>query len=93
VVEYRIGDVTLFGMSPRARCIVPTRHPENAKAWPGFAKTFSKARAKSLPAWSDLNAYGNHYFLSVDSLIPASEIGKTLKVGDSLEIVGIRSNS
>ncbi len=80
-------------MSPRARCIVPTRHPENAKPWSGFAKTFTKARAKHLPEWSELSAFGNHYFLTVDSLLPASEVGKILKVGDSLEIVGVKSNT
>ena len=27
-IEFKVGDVTMFGMSPRARCVVPTRHPE-----------------------------------------------------------------
>ena len=37
-VEYRIGQVTLFGMGPRARCIVPTRDPVDGAAYPGFTR-------------------------------------------------------
>ncbi len=89
-VEYRIGEVTLFGMSPRARCIVPTRHPTTGESWPGFAKSFNKHRGESIPAWSRLSEYGNHYFLTVDSLLPPSEVGKTIRRGDKLEIVGVK---
>ncbi len=89
-VAYRIGEVTLFGMGPRARCIVPTRDPESGLAYPGFARTFNRRREGARPPWSRLDEYGNAYFLTVDSLIQASEIGKTLRVGDPVEIFGVR---
>jgi len=87
-LAYRIGEVTLWGIGPRSRCVVPTRHPETAKVYPGFAPSFSKSRFANLPVNSGLRPYSNHYYLTVDSYFPDSEIGKTLRVGDRLERVG-----
>jgi uncharacterized protein len=87
-VEFKLGDVTLFGMSPRARCVVPTRNPENGEVIHAFPKSFARHRAQALPAWSRLEEYGHYYFLSVDCFIPASEIGKTIETGSKLKIIG-----
>ncbi|MBK6772560.1 MAG: hypothetical protein IPG78_10635 [Ignavibacteria bacterium] len=35
-IEFKIGDVTLFGISPRARCVVPTRNPETGEVIHAF---------------------------------------------------------
>jgi uncharacterized protein YcbX len=67
---------------------VHTRNPETGIATPSFARNFEKARGKNLPEWSRLSEFGNHYYLTVDSLIPASEVGKSIRVGDKLEIIG-----
>ena len=87
-IEFTIGDVTMFGVSPRARCIVPTRNPETGEVIHAFPKLFAKRRAASQPEWSTLNEYGHHYFLSVDCHIPATEIGKFIATGDKLTIIG-----
>ena len=87
-IEFKIGDVTMFGMSPRARCVVPTRNPETGEVTHAFPKSFARHRAASLPEWSTLNEYGHHYFLTVNCYIPATEIGKFIKVGDKLLIIG-----
>lgn len=86
-VEFKIGDVTLFGMSPRARCVVPTRNPDTGEVIHAFPKTFAKHRAATVPEWSELDEFGHHYYLSVDCRIPDSEIGKILSLGDQVEIV------
>ena len=86
-VEFRIGDVTFFGMSPRARCVVPTRNPVNGKVTHAFPKTFAKHRAASVPEWSSLDEFGHHYFLSVDCQIPSGEIGKWIERGMEVTIV------
>ena len=88
VVEFRIGEVTLYGMSPRARCIVPTRHPETAEAIHGFQRSFAKARMANLPEWSVLEDYSHGYYLSVDCFIPPGQTGKWISVGDELNIIG-----
>lgn len=87
-IEFTLGEVTLFGMSPRARCVVPTRDPESGEVIHGFPKIFSKHRATDLPAWSTLDQYGHHYYLTVNCYIPHTEIGKCIHVGDEVKIIG-----
>ena len=87
-VAFQIGEVTLLGMSPRARCVVPTRDPETANVTHAFPKTFAKHRADKLPEWSTLDEFGHYYYLSVDCYIPATEIGKYIEVGDEVLIIG-----
>jgi hypothetical protein len=87
-IEFTLGEVTLFGMSPRARCVVPTRDPESGEVIHAFPKIFSKHRASDLPEWSTLKEYGHHYFLTVNCYIPETEIGKWIKIGDEVNIVG-----
>jgi uncharacterized protein YcbX len=87
-IEFKAGDVTMFGISPRARCVVPTRNPETGEATHAFAKTFVRQRALSQPEWSALNNYGHHYFLTVNCYIPETEIGKFIETGDRISIIG-----
>ena len=87
-IEFTIGDVTLMGMSPRARCIVPTRHPQTGEVIHAFPKTFAKHRAELAPSWSGLDEYGHHYYLSVDCFIPSGQTGKWICTGDSISLTG-----
>ncbi|MGH2563086.1 MAG: MOSC domain-containing protein [Ginsengibacter sp.] len=87
-IEFTLGEVTLFGMSPRARCVVPTRNPESGEVIHAFPKIFSKHRASDLPEWSTLNEHGHHYYLTVNCYIPYTETGKWIQIGDELNIVG-----
>lgn len=88
VVEFKMGEATLYGMSPRARCVVPTRHPQTGKTIYAFQKTFAMQRTKNLPDWSVLEDYGHGYYLSVDCYIPPTEFGKWIEVGDEVKIIG-----
>ena len=87
-IEFTAGDVTLFGMSPRARCIVPTRNPETGEVMHAFPKSFARHRAATVPEWSTLKNYGHYYYLTVNCYVPATEIGKTIEVGDEIKIIG-----
>ncbi|MEP7322545.1 MAG: MOSC N-terminal beta barrel domain-containing protein [Saprospiraceae bacterium] len=87
-IEFTLGDVTLIGMSPRARCVVPSRHPDTGEVIHAFPKIFSRHRAADLPEWSTLKEHGHHYFLTVNCYIPHTEIGKWIQIGDELNIVG-----
>ncbi len=87
-VKFRIGALTLFGMQPRARCVVPTRNPATGAVIHAFPKTFSRQRLHHLPVSSTLEEYGHGYYLSVDCLIPPSETGKKISIGDRLQIIG-----
>ena len=87
-VEFKIGEVTMFGISPRARCVVPTHHPKTGEVIHAFPKKFAKHRAASLPEWSTLKEYGHHYHLTVNCFIPATETGKWIEVGNKIVIIG-----
>ncbi len=90
-IEFKTGDVKMFGMSPRARCVVPSRNPDTGEVFHAFQKSFANHRAASLPQWSALNEYDHYYYLSVDCLIPATEIGKVIQTGDKIKITGERN--
>lgn len=86
-VPFRVGDVMLLGRAPRARCVVPTRHPESGAIKRGFQKTFARQRDTSLPGWSKLEEFGHSYYLSVDCSVPASEFGKWINAGDAVSFI------
>ena len=88
-IEFTIGNVSLMGMSPRARCVVPSRHPETGEVIPAFSKTFASQRVSSLPEWSHLKEYDHNYYLTVNCHIPETEIGKWIQVGDEINIIGL----
>lgn len=87
-VEFEIGNVRMLGISPRARCVVPTRHPETGEVIHGFPKLFARNRTESLPHWSALENYGHAYYLTVNCLIPPTETGKWIEVGNNVQITG-----
>lgn len=87
-IAFTLGDVNVMGISPRARCVVPTRHSTSGEVTPAFPRSFAKQRAATLPHWSTLEDYGHTYYLSVDCYLPATEIGKWIALGDALTIIG-----
>ena len=87
-IEFKIGDVTVLGMSPRARCVVPTRHPETAEVTHAFPKIFAKNRNATLPHWSALEDYGHGYYLTVNCYVPPEETGKCINIGDEVGVTG-----
>jgi uncharacterized protein YcbX len=87
-IFFSLGDVNLIGISPRARCTVPPRDTFTGELIHGFQKRFSQRREEYLPAWSNLADWGHYYHLSVDCALPDSEVGKVLRVGDRLTIMG-----
>lgn len=89
-IEFRVGETVLLGISPRARCVVPTRHPETGEPTPTLPKQFAKRRKENLPAGSQLEEYGHFYYLTVNCFIPETEFGKTVRVGDAVEVIGKR---
>ena len=87
-IEFMVGETTMLGISPRARCVVPTRHPRTGEVIHGFQKAFAKHRIETLPGWSALEDYGHGYYLTVNCYIPPTEFGKWIEVGDEVKITG-----
>ena len=84
---FRIGDVTIEGINPCARCTVPTRNPATGEIQdPAFAKTFAQRRQETLPAWAEKSRFDHFYRLAVNTVVPESEAGKVIRVFDEVVV-------
>jgi uncharacterized protein YcbX len=84
---FHIGEVLLLGHNPCQRCVVPSRDPEGGtQSVPSFQKTFMKLRKKCLPSWANVDRFNHYYRFAVNTSIPSSEAGKSLRVGDSVHL-------
>lgn len=86
--RFRIGDVTLEGVEPVPRCVVPTRNPHTGEEYEGFREIFIENREETLPEWADRNAFeGNLFSLMAVARIPEPQRDGELRVGDRVRIV------
>jgi uncharacterized protein len=83
---FQIGEVNFLGHNPCQRCVVPTRDPDRSDAIPNFQKAFMELRRKNLPDWSDAGRFNHFYRFAVNTSIPASEAGKSLRIGDPIRL-------
>jgi len=84
----RIGDVTMAGVEPIPRCVVPTRDPDTGEEHDGFREMFVERRAETMPPWSDeATLAGNLYSATVGMRIPEEKRDSQLAVGDSVELL------
>ncbi len=83
-VPFQIGEVRIEGVNPCQRCIVPTRDSQTSELWPDFALTFRAKREETLPTWANRSRFNHFYRLAVNTIVPASEGGKILRVGDAV---------
>ena len=82
-VSFRIGDMSIDGIMPCARCSVPQRDSVTGRMSGGsFAKTFAQRRAETLPPWAARGRFDHFYRFATNTMIPASEAGKVLQLGD-----------
>jgi uncharacterized protein YcbX len=85
LVRFQVGDVTVFGVNPCQRCAVPSRNPWTGTATADFQRTFADKRAAMLPSWAAISRFNHYYRLAVNTRIPASDAGKTIRAGDVVE--------
>jgi hypothetical protein len=85
VVRFRIGEVSFEGSNPCARCPVPARDPQTAADILGFQKRFSDLRRETLPPWAPAARFDHFYRLAVNTRVAPTEIGKVLRLGQSLQ--------
>jgi len=81
---FEIGLVKFFGHNPCQRCVVPTRDPDTAQAVADFQKKFMQLRREQLPGWANAQRFNHFYRFAVNTSIPTTEVGKQLRVGDTL---------
>jgi len=85
-VKFRIGDVQFIGVNPSQRCVVITRNPQTGEAYPNFQKTFVRQRQATLPEWVTRSRFNHFYRLAINTRLPMTEAGKTIRIGDQLSI-------
>jgi MOSC domain-containing protein len=87
VVRFRVGDCLFDGNNPCQRCVVPPRDPFSGDGYPKFSEIFRKKREETLPEWAEKSRFNHYYRLAINTLVPAEEAGKTVRVGDVVEVV------
>ncbi len=85
-VSFRIGNVLLSGINSCQRCVVPTRDQMTGESYPEFTKIFTKKRQESLPAWVNPSQFNHFYRVAVNTRLNPSEAGKSIEVGNEVEI-------
>jgi uncharacterized protein YcbX len=83
-ILFKLGEVAIEGINPCQRCVVPTRDPETADAYPDFQKIFIRKRDEALPEWVERSRFNHFYRLAINTRIPSAEAGKKLIVGAEL---------
>lgn len=84
----QIGDVTLEGVVPVPRCVVPSHDPKTGDTYEGFRETFIQKREETLPEWVGKDTFdGNLFSLTVVMRVPQSERDGELRVGDSVQLI------
>ncbi|MDA0265779.1 MAG: MOSC N-terminal beta barrel domain-containing protein [Cyanobacteria bacterium] len=84
-VPFQIGAVSLQGINPCQRCIVPTRDPATGQPFSGFQKRFTTQRADTLPTTVARSRFNHFYRLAVNTRSTGPG-GQTLTVGDRVAL-------
>lgn len=85
-VVFQIGDVTVHGVNPCQRCIVPSRDPSTGAVTPDFQRVFATRREETLPVWATKARFNHFYRLTINTRIPSSEAGKLMRFGDIVSV-------
>lgn len=83
---FQLGAVQFLGVNPCQRCVVVTRNPVTGEAYPNFQKTFVANRKETLPDWVERSRFNHFFRLAINTRVPDSEAGKTIQIGDPLQI-------
>ncbi len=84
-ISFQLGQVTLLGINPCQRCVVPTRNSLTGEPERQFQKIFSQQRQTTLPPWTKLSLFNHFYRVAVNTCIPTTEVSKLLCVGDLMQ--------
>ena len=85
--EFTIGSVKFLGTNPCSRCVVPTRDSQTGEVYPQFAKVFSEQRRETLGSGVERSPFNHFYRFTVNTIIPATESGKVLHLGDEIKLL------
>jgi uncharacterized protein YcbX len=79
---FEVGGVTVEGVTPCGRCVVPERDPDTGEPTPEFRERFLERRRETLPDWADRDAFEHFYAVMLIARVPEADRGGTVAVGD-----------
>lgn len=88
VVHFAIGEAQFVGTNPCQRCVVPTRQSESGEVYPQFAATFGRRREVALSSWACGSRFDHFYRLAVNTRGVGHQLGRKLRVGDRVKVLG-----
>ncbi|SEH45759.1 hypothetical protein SAMN05192561_10270 [Halopenitus malekzadehii] len=84
---FTVGDLRFEGVTPCARCVVPSRDPDTGEPLPEFRTRFVEKRRETFPEWADPDAFDHHYTLMIIARIPEGSRDGSISVGDEVRVV------
>ncbi|WP_096391546.1 MOSC domain-containing protein [Halopenitus persicus] len=84
---FTVGGVRFEGVTPCARCVVPSRDPDTGEPLPEFRTRFIEKRRETFPDWADPDAFDHHYTLMIIAGIPETDRGGSIRIGDEVRVV------
>jgi uncharacterized protein YcbX len=81
---FEAGGVTIRGVTPCGRCIVPARDPDTGEEIEGFRERFIERRKATFPEFADPEAFDHYFTLMLIASVPEADRGTTLRVGDDV---------
>jgi uncharacterized protein YcbX len=79
--------VRFEGVTPCARCVVPSRDPDTGDPLPEFRQRFIEKRRETFPEWADDAAFDHFFTLMLIARVPEADRGETVAVGDRVRVV------
>lgn len=87
-MRFKMGEVEMIGVSPRARCNVPPQNPDTGEMDYHFVKNIIESRNQHQQTASKILQFGRSaYFLTINVFLPQSELGKKLNLGEEIKII------
>jgi uncharacterized protein YcbX len=85
--SFEIGGVTLEGVTPCGRCVVPQRDPDTGESIPEFRQRFVRERSATFPERADPTAFEHHYTVMIIARAPEPHREQALHVGDRVSVI------
>jgi uncharacterized protein len=85
-LPFQVGAVTLLGINPCQRCIVPTRNSLDGSGDRGFQRQFVQARKAQLPNWVNRERFNHFYKLAVNTRSSADTQSLHIRLNDAVQI-------
>jgi uncharacterized protein len=87
LIPFQVGAVTLLGVNPCQRCIVPTRNSLDGAGDSHFQQRFIQSRKTQLPTWVNRSRFNHFYKLAVNTRLAPDNQALYLKQGNKIKIL------